>query len=74
MSSLRPTLLTALAILALAGPAPAGAAQGAEEAAMARARAWEGRFCPPAPSGLASPFGFAVATLGALALARRRSD
>lgn len=73
MPSLRPTLLVALAIVAVAGPAPATTAPDAEEAAITRAREWKGRYCPPAPRGLASPIGFAMATLGALALARRRS-
>jgi hypothetical protein len=75
---LRPILLAALAVAACAGPAAASAPSEAE--AIARARAWQGRWCPPTgcvappPATLASLGGFAVATLGALALARRRSS
>lgn len=73
MPRLRPALFAAFALAALAGPASASSAPDAEAAALERARAWEGRFCPPPPSGLTSLGGFAAATLGALALARRRS-
>jgi MYXO-CTERM domain-containing protein len=71
-------LLAALVVAAFAGPAAASPA--AEEEAIAQARAWQGRWCPPTgcsappPATLASLGGFAAATLGALALARRRSS
>jgi MYXO-CTERM domain-containing protein len=81
---LRPTLLVACAAVALATlPAlPARAASGtdAEARAIEQARAARGRWCPPtgcagAPGGtLPGLGGFAAATLGALALARRRSS
>jgi MYXO-CTERM domain-containing protein len=78
--SLRPTLLVALAVVALAGPAAASSGADAEERAIAEARTWRGRWCPPTgcgappPASFASIGGFAAATLGALALARRRSS
>lgn len=76
---IRPALLAALAIVALAGPAAASSTPESEARAIAQAREWQGRWCPPtgcgppAPASLASLGGFAAATLGALALARRRS-
>lgn len=78
--SLLPAALAALAIAASAAPAlgsPAPA-PGAEARALAEARAARGRWCPIAgcpPQGgasFASLGSFAAATLGALALARRR--
>jgi hypothetical protein len=77
---LRPGLLAALVIAAFAGPAAATSASGAEARAVAEARAWQGRWCPPAgcgaapPASIASLGSFAAAALGALALARRRSS
>jgi MYXO-CTERM domain-containing protein len=69
--------LTATLGLALAVPAGDAAAAGDEARAIAEARAWQGRWCPPAgcrgePASFASVGGFAAATLGVLALARRR--
>lgn len=73
--------LAALLLLAAAPPA-AVASPGAEPEArgLAEARAARGRWCPPTGCGpvprasLASVGGFAAATLGALALARRRAS
>lgn len=83
MRRLRPILLALPAALALAGalapPASALPAPDAEARAIAEARAARGRWCPPTgcgpppPASLSSLGGFAAATLGALALGRRRS-
>jgi MYXO-CTERM domain-containing protein len=82
-SALRPFLLSALSALLLAAAAPPAAASPASEAearALDEARAARGRWCPPTGcagsqgSSLASLGGFAAATLGALALARRRAS
>jgi len=85
---LRPALLAALAIAALAGPAAGSPTPESEAQAVAQAREWKGRWCPldgpeghaatgcgaPPPASFASFGGFAAAALGALALARRRSS
>jgi len=81
---LHPALLVACALAALvtmtALPARAASGSDAEARAIEEARAARGRWCPPtgcaeAPGGTLSHLGgFAAATLGALALARRRSS
>ena len=78
--SLLPAALAALAIAASAAPARASSAPAAaaEARALAEARTARGRWCPitgcPPQGGasFASLGGFAAATLGVLALARRR--
>ncbi|HEY8495004.1 MAG TPA: hypothetical protein VIN04_14025 [Myxococcota bacterium] len=76
MSRRRSALFAALWLASCAASLPAAAREPAAEAdALARARAWRGRSCP-APGDGAAPgalAGFAVATLGGFALARRRS-
>jgi MYXO-CTERM domain-containing protein len=75
VSRRRSALLAALWLTSCAASLPAAAEPAAEADALARARAWRGRSCP-APGDGAAPgalAGFAVATLGGFALARRRS-
>ncbi len=78
---LRHAALGLLTLGALAGSVPAAAATTtakAETEALAEARRWQGRWCPPtgcgppAPASAASVGGFAAAALGAVLLARRR--
>ncbi|MCL4684184.1 hypothetical protein KJ059_05470 [Myxococcota bacterium] len=77
---LRHAALGLLTLGALAGSVPAAATTTAEAetAALAEARRWQGRWCPPtgcappAPASAASVGGFAAAALGAVLLARRR--